>query len=99
MTDQQNSTETTNGDQPEPEVRYRLSPLVLTIFKHETNNGRIIRHCDLQRIYTPDDGESFDYTHSLRPRDLRKAAELLTTAANRLDDFTIDHINDEPAAD
>jgi hypothetical protein len=82
-----------------PETRLRLSPLVLTVFKHETSDGAVLRHCELQRVYTPDDGESFQYTSSLRLHDLRKAAALLNVAANRLNEFAIEHIDTEPQPD
>ena len=98
MSETTHSSETsTDGEgSVEPEMRYRLNPLVLTVFKRETAEGYTIRNCDLQRVYTRDDGDSFEYTHSLRPQDLRKAAALLTVAANRLDDFSIEHIDDTP---
>ena len=95
MSDETNETTQDASEQPEPEMRLRLRPLVLTIFKRETSDDSVLRHCQLERVYTPDDGESFKYTTSLRQQDLRKAATLLTAAANHLDEFTIDHLTDE----
>jgi len=64
------------------EVKYRISPLTLTVFKRETENGTF-RNYNLQRTYPKDDeGEEFGYTESLRPRDLRKAGRLFELAAD-----------------
>jgi hypothetical protein len=64
------------------EGRYRISPLTLTVFKRETENGTF-RNYNLQRTYPKDDsGDEFGYTESLRPRDLRKAARLFELAAD-----------------
>jgi len=95
MSDETNETTQDASEQPKPEMRLRLRPLVLTIFKRETSDGSVLRYCQLERVYTPDDGESFEYTTSLRQQDLRKAAALLNAAANHLDGFTIDHLTDE----
>lgn len=65
----------------EPEGRYKLSPLTLTVFKRETENG-VFRNYQLQRAFTRDDGDSFEYTTSLRKQDLRKAARLFEMAAD-----------------
>ena len=67
----------------EVEARIKISPLTLTIFKRQTENGTF-RNMQLQRAYTKDDGENFDYTNQLRPRDLRKASRLLEKAADQL---------------
>ena len=69
------------SSESEVEGRYRISPLTLTVFKRETDSG-VFRNFQLQRTYTTDDGDSFDYTDSLRPRDLRKAARLFELAAD-----------------
>jgi len=68
----------------ELEGRYRISPLTLSVFRRETENG-VFRNFQLQRAFTRDDGESFDYTSSLRPRDLRKASRLLELAADDIE--------------
>lgn len=70
------------------EARLRLSPLSLTVFRRDTDNG-VMRNLQLQRVYTRDDGDSFEYTSSLRPRDLRKAARLLVLAADKLDGIEV----------
>lgn len=69
------------AQEAEVEGRYRMSPLTLTVFRRDTEDGTF-RNFQLQRAYTRDDGDSFDYTDSLRPRDLRKAARLLEMAAD-----------------
>jgi hypothetical protein len=67
----------------EVEGKYKISPLTLTVFKRETENGNVFRNYNLQRTYPKDDeGESFGYTESLRPRDLRKASRLFELAAD-----------------
>jgi len=71
------------------EGRYRLSPLTLTVFRRENDNG-VFRNYNLQRTYPKDsDGEEqeFGYTESLRPRDLRKAARLFEYAADDVQDL------------
>lgn len=72
-----------NSSESVVEGRYRISPLTLTVFKRETENGNTFRNYQLQRTYPKDDdGEEFGYTESLRPRDLRKAARLFELAAD-----------------
>lgn len=61
--------------------RFRLSPLVLTVFERETEHGTFY-DAQIQRVYTEDDGETFEYTESLRGRDMRKAARLFQVAAD-----------------
>lgn len=68
---------------------YKASPLSLTVFKRETD-GNTFYNCQLQRSYTTDNGDSFEYTDSLRPRDLRKAARLLQKAADDFDDVRVE---------
>jgi len=75
----------------EVEARYRISPLSLTVFKRETENG-VFRNFNLQRAYTQDDGETFDHTESLRPRDLRKAARLLQRAADDIQGLSVEAV-------
>jgi len=74
--------EKTDGNESVVEGRYRISPLTLTVFKRETENGTF-RNYQLQRTYPKDDeGSEFGYTESLRPRDLRKASRLYEMAAD-----------------
>jgi hypothetical protein len=75
-------------------ARYKASPLSLTVFKRE-NDGNTFYNCNLQRTYTTDDGDSWEYTDSLRPRDLRKAARLLVKAADDFDDVRVDIPDDQ----
>jgi hypothetical protein len=70
-------------------ARYKASPLSLTVFKRE-NDGGTFYNCNLQRTYTTDDGDSWEYTDSLRPRDLRKAARLLQKAADDFEDVRVE---------
>jgi len=64
--------------------RYKASPVSLSIFKRETDNGTFHQAVP-QRVYTEDDGDSFDYTKTFRPRDLRKLARLAEKAADDFD--------------
>lgn len=75
------------GSASEPVGRYRISPLTLTVFRREVD-GNTYHEVNLQRTYPKDDeGESFGYTSSMRPRDLRKAARLFERAADDLEGF------------
>jgi len=68
--------------------RYKISPLTLTVFKREVD-GNVYHETNLQRTYPKDDtGESFGYTESMRPRDLRKAGRLFEKAADDLQNFS-----------
>jgi len=69
------------------EMRFKNSPLSLTVFRQELETGDTIRNLQLQRVYTTDDGDSFQYTNSLRPKDLRKAARLLELAADDMENI------------
>lgn len=69
----------------EIEMRYKSSPLNLSVFRQELETGNVVRNLQLQRVYTTDDGDSFQYTNSLRPQDLRKAARLLELAADEIE--------------
>lgn len=72
--------------------RYKIPPLSLSIFERE-RDGDTFHTAQLQRAYTQDDGESFQYTDSLRPRDLRKAARLLEVAADDLEGLEIQEMD------
>lgn len=72
-------------------ARVKASPLSVTIFENE--NG--YRNFELQRTYTQDDGDSFQYTNSLRPQDLRKAARLLEEAADLQEDISVDTVQQD----
>jgi len=89
--DEMGPEQTENQEQSQSEVvaRYKLSPLSLTVFKRETEGGTFYES-NLQRVYTRDDGENFEYTSSIRPRDMRKAARLFEKAADKLEGFTVD---------
>jgi hypothetical protein len=69
-------------------ARYKLSPITLTVFKRENDSGTFYE-ANIQRAYTRDNGESFEYTGSLRPRDLRKASRLYEKAADDLQGFEV----------
>lgn len=72
------------------EGRFKISPVSLTVFSREYEDGGKQVWANLQRVYTEDDGDSFDYTDSLRPRDWRKASKLLSKAADKVQGFTVD---------
>lgn len=71
-------------------ARFKISPVTLTVFSREYEDGGTQYWTNLQRAYTEDDGENFEYTNSLRPQDLRKASRLLEKAADQLQGFTVD---------
>lgn len=72
-------------------ARFKISPVTLTVFKRKYEDGNFQYWTNLQRAYTKNDGDSFQYTESLRPRDLRKASRLLEKAADKLQGFTVDN--------
>lgn len=77
------------------EGRYRISPLTLTVFKKRTEAGNVFRNYQLQRTYPKDEnGDSFGYTESLRPRDLRKAARLFELAADDIQDLRKEDVSE-----
>jgi len=89
--DDENQGQQKNNDSS-VEARYTASPLTLTVFKRETGNG-VFRNFNLQRTYPKDDrGESFGHTSSLRPRDLRKAASLLRSAADDIEGVSVEKV-------
>lgn len=69
-------------------ARYKISPLTLTVFQNQ--NGYY--QTQLQRTYTRDDGDTFEYTESLRPQDLRKAARLMEKAADDLQGLKVQNV-------
>jgi len=79
-------------EKPDVEVaaRFKISPVTLTVFSREYEDGGTQYWTNLQRAYTEDDGDNFEYTNSLRPQDLRKASRLLEKAADQLQGFTVD---------
>lgn len=84
-----NEDQNQKGQDVEVAARYKLSPLTLTVFKRENDSGTFYE-ANMQRTYTRDNGENFEYTNSLRPRDLRKAARLYEKAADDLQGFMVD---------
>ena len=82
--DNNKQQKTSKNKDRSPEARIKMSPLSLSIFKNETENGTF-RSIKLQRTYTEDDGQNFKHTDSLRPRDLRKASRLFEKCADELE--------------
>lgn len=93
---QDNGSNPQNQSKQNSEVaaRYKASPLTLTVFERETDNGTF-HNCQMQRVYTKDDGDSWEYTESLRPQDLRKAARLMQKAADDFDNVRVETPDDE----
>ena len=80
--------------------RYRISPLTLAVFKRTNDSGEFYNF-QLQRTYVndpekenPGDGD-FDYTDSMRPRDLRKAARLFQKAADDIQELEFSPADDQ----
>jgi len=89
--DQQNQNQGNDGNDSEIAARYKASPLTLTVFEREYDDGGKSHQCQLQRTYPKDDdGNEFGYTPSMRPRDLRKAARLLKKAADDFDQVRVE---------
>lgn len=76
------------GNESNVYARFRLPPLTLTLFEVDTENG-VFYDAQLQRAYTEDDGETFQYTDSIRQRDMRKAGRLFTLAADHVEGFSL----------
>jgi len=51
-----------------PEKRFKSGSVILSVWP-ENENG--FRNYDLQRVYTTDDGDTWDYTNSFRLQDLK----------------------------
>jgi len=81
--------QTQSDSDSEVAARYKANPLTLTVFKRDVD-GNTFHNCQIQRAYTTDDGDSYDYTDSLRPQDLRKAARLLREAADDFDQIRME---------
>lgn len=84
-----NGGQAQSSSDSEVAARFKANPLTLTVFKREVD-GNTFHNCQIQRAYTPDDGESWKYTDSLRPQDLRKAARLMEKAADDFDNVRVE---------
>ncbi|WP_049996377.1 hypothetical protein [Halococcus sediminicola] len=78
-----------SGSDSEVAARYKANPLTLTVFKRKVDDNTF-HNCQIQRAYTPDDGDTWKYTDSLRPQDLRKAARLMEKAADDFDQVRVE---------